>query len=251
MVTAALYETTIRHVRTAPVTHRFRNRSCWWLVDLDDLPVLPRPLRRLAEFRAADHLGSPELSLRDNVQEFCEDHGIDLAGGRVLMLANARVLGHVFNPLSVFWCHAADGTLACVLAEVHNTYGGRHTYLVETDGAGRAVVDKAFYVSPFHPVDGSYTMNLPEPDARLDLVVTLHRPDSPPFVASVRGERRPATVANIVRAAVRHPAETRLVSVRIRLQGIALWLKRLPVQPRPAVPPVSPSARPTRQKDVA
>ena len=104
----------------------------------------------------------------------------------MLMLAHARVLGYVFNPLTVFWCHHADGTLACVIAEVHNTYGQRHAYLVHTDARGRARTEKALYVSPYHPVDGWYQMSLPRPGPRLALSVTLHRPNGHRFVASVR-----------------------------------------------------------------
>jgi DUF1365 family protein len=233
VTTAALYETAVRHVRTTPLRHSFDNRSYWWLVDVDDLPSFSGLLRPLASFQARDHLGSPERTIRENVDALCAEHGIDLGGGAVTMLCNARVLGHVFNPLSVFWCHRADGSLACVLAEVHNTYGGRHTYLVETDERGWARVDKRFYVSPFNaPDDGYYTMSLPEPAERLDITVTLHRPDQAPFVASVKGRRTPATRGNVVRTSLRHPAETLLVALRIRVQGIRLWAKRLPVVPR-------------------
>lgn len=233
MTSAALYETAVRHVRTTPLSHSFDNRSYWWFVDLDDLPTFSGLLRPLASFESRDHLGSADLSIRENVDRLCAEHGIDLEGGPVRMLCNARVLGHVFNPLSVFWCHRADGSLACVLAEVHNTYGGRHTYLVETDEHGRARVDKRFYVSPFNaPDDGYYTMRLPEPDERLDIAVTLHRPGQAPFVASVRGRRTPATRGNVLRTSLRHPAETLTVALRIRVQGVRLWLRRLPVVPR-------------------
>lgn len=75
---------------------------------------------------------------------------------RITMLASARVFGHVFNPPSLFWCHDRAGELRCVVAEVHNTYGERHGYLLETDDAGWASVPKAFYVSPFNDVDGQY-----------------------------------------------------------------------------------------------
>ncbi|MDJ0429145.1 DUF1365 family protein, partial [Rhodococcus fascians] len=70
--------------------------------------------------------------------------------GTVTALLNARVLGYVFNPLSVYWCHDVDGSLRCVIAEVHNTYGQRHSYLIRPDGSDRAEVDKQFYVSPFN-----------------------------------------------------------------------------------------------------
>lgn len=230
--TPALYETRIQHVRTTPLRHAFRNRSYWWYVDVDHLPVLPRPLRALARFEARDHLGEPDRTIRENVASLAAEHGIDLTGGRVTMLCNARVLGHVFNPLSVFWCQDAAGRLACVIAEVHNTYGGRHAYLVETDTAGRARLDKRFYVSPFNPVEGHYTMRLPEPGSELDLAVTLHRRDHKPFVATVRGRRRTATTRDVLAVNLKNPAETLRVALRIRLQGIALWAKRLPVVAR-------------------
>ena len=101
------------------------------------------------------------------------------------------MFGYVFNPLTVYWCHRADGTLACVVAEVHNTYRQRHAYLLHTDERGRAQVPKEFYVSPFYPVDGGYRMSLPEPDSRLALSIVLGRPDGHSFTASVRGPRRP------------------------------------------------------------
>jgi len=116
------------------------------------------------------------------------------------MLAHARVLGYVFNPLTVFWCHRAYGTLACVIAEVHNTYGQRHAYLVRTDDRGRARTEKELYVSPYHPVDGWYQMSLPLPGTRLALSVTLHRPNGHRFVASVQGTAMPATRSALLRA---------------------------------------------------
>ena len=74
------------------------------------------------------------------------------------MLANARTLGYVFDPLTVYWCYAADGSLEGVLAEVHNTYGERHGYVVEVDERGTGHADKEFYVSPFFGVFGDYQL---------------------------------------------------------------------------------------------
>jgi DUF1365 family protein len=149
------------------------------------------------------------------------------------MLTHARVLGYVFNPLTVYWCHAADGALACVVAEVHNTYGQRHCYLLRTDARGRAEVAKEFYVSPFYPVDGSYRMSLPEPGDRLSLTIALHRPGEAPFVASVRGHRRAATPAGLLAAAARHPWSTAAVTARIHAQGLRLYARGLRVARRP------------------
>jgi cyclopropane fatty-acyl-phospholipid synthase-like methyltransferase/DUF1365 family protein len=236
VVAARLYEVDIRHVRTEPVRHDVRHRSYQWFVDLDDLPRLPRGLGWLARFEARDHLGDPTQSLRNNVDAYLAEHGIDLHGGRITMLTNARSAGYVFNPLSLFWCHDPSDALVCVIAEVHNTYGQRHRYLLRPDDAGRADTDKQFYVSPFYPVDGSYRMSLPEPDDALALSITLHRPRQRPFVASVRGVAVRATTRSVVGAALRHPFETWLVRALITVHGLRLWRKGLPVQSRPQHP---------------
>ena len=227
---AQIYEVTISHARSAPLRNVFRYRSYLWLVDLDHLPRA----RPLARFRARDHLGDPQASIRANLDRFLAARDVDLGGGRVTMLAHARVLGYVFNPLTVYWCHRPDGTLACVVAEVHNTYRERHAYLLRTDERGRAEVPKQFYVSPFYPVDGRYRMSLPEPDGRLALSVVLDRPDGHSFIAGVRGRAVPATARALIGAAARHPWSTAAVAARIRWQGVQLHLRGLRVVPRPA-----------------
>ncbi len=229
-----IYRTEVTHVRTTPLRNAFRYRSRWWLVDVDDLPRVPRPLRAFVRFEARDHLGDPSSTLRRNVERHLAAEGVDAGGGPITLLTSPRSLGHAFNPLSVFWCHRPDGTLAATLAEVHNTYGGRHVYTLRTDARGGARTEKAFYVSPFNPVDGSYTMSLPEPGDALALSVTLHRPQGRPFVASVRGDGRPATTAAVVRAVLTAPVDSLRTVLLIRRQGVRLWLRGLTVQPRPA-----------------
>lgn len=210
-----VFDTTVRHIRRSPLLHQFTYRSRTWLVDLDALPA--------RGFRAADHLGDPRRTLRQNVDELLGRHGLSCA--RVLMLSSPRRLGHVFNPLSVFWCLDTRGEVLATIAEVHNTYGGRHAYVLP---AGTDAVAKALYVSPFHPMHGHYELHLPVPRHELRLAVTYHRPGAEPFVATVRGTRgRPG----------RRPADpfaTRLVAARIRLQGVRLYLRGLAVVPRTA-----------------
>ncbi len=225
-----LYECRVAHARLTPVRNVFRYRTCLWLVDLDNLPAPGL----LAAFEARDHLGDPSRTIRANVDAFLRGQGIDLGGGQVLMLASARMLGYVFNPLTLFWCHRADGTLTCVIAEVHNTYGQRHAYLLHTDDQGRARVPKEFYVSPFYPVDGSYQMSLPRPGPRLALSVRLDRPDGTRFTAGVHGTATPASTRALLRAALRYPWPPVMVSARIRWQGIKLYLRGLRPVPRPA-----------------
>ena len=87
------------------VTRTFSYTTCYWLVDVDDLPVLPRPLRPFTRFEARDHLGDPDGGLADNARAVLAENG--LQADRILLLTCPRVVGHVFNPLSVFYCFAA------------------------------------------------------------------------------------------------------------------------------------------------
>ena len=235
-MTAAIYRTSIRHVRRDPLANAFTYRSYSWYVDLDDLPRLPWWLRPLAAFHAKDHLGDPTASIRANVDRFLAVNGLEPDAGKVTMLANARVLGQVFNPISLFWCRGADGGLRAVIAEVHNTYGERHCYLLPTDDAGRARTDKEFYVSPFNEVDGSYRMTLPEPGGRLALAVVLERAGRKPFTATMTGVRSSVTPRSILAAALAVPLAPLRVVVQIHWQGIRLWARGLPVIKRPHHP---------------
>ncbi|MGB6246964.1 DUF1365 domain-containing protein [Gordonia sp. (in: high G+C Gram-positive bacteria)] len=241
VATPALVRTRIGHIRREPVDHRFAHRSLSWLVDVDELPVLPRGLRWAARFRAADHFPQaphPGDTFRSRLVDYLVEVGAEPPSGTVTALLSPRVVGYVFNPLTVFWCHDRAGRLQYVVAEVHNTYGGRHCYLVETDDAGRAQVDKAFYVSPFNDVSGRYRLVLPEPDAggRIRLVVTLDRPGHAPFTATLDGRARPATTAAVIGAQLRTPLAPWLVAVRIRVHGVWLWARGVRIQPRPALP---------------
>ncbi|MET0133051.1 MAG: DUF1365 domain-containing protein [Kibdelosporangium sp.] len=228
-----IYRAEVAHFRNTAPNRAFRHRIYLWLVDLDRLPRLPRWLRPFARFEARDHLGDPQRTIRENLDGWLGRQGVDLAGGSVLMLANARVLGHVFNPVSVFWCHRPDGTLACVVAEVHNTYGERHCYLMDPGADGRAEVAKEFYVSPFQQMGGEYEMRLPEPGERLAVTIKLNQGGGTPLVATLTGTRTPASTGAVVRTVLNRPFITRMVSFLIRRHGVALWLRRVPIVPRP------------------
>jgi DUF1365 family protein len=215
----ALYVAEVAHVRRTPITNRFRYRAAYWLVDYDQRTRLPGLLGRLVRFERSDHCDARTLLAQHNVE-----------ADRILMLAMPRTFGHVFNPISVFWCYDPTGTCIAVLAEVHNTYGGRHTYLLRPDDHGKAEVDKVLYVSPFYPVDGRYVIQVSEPLASLSVTVTLHRERDTPFVASLHGRRRATTGWNMARAALMYPALR--TSALIRWQAMRLWLRGLKVQPR-------------------
>ncbi|MET0954253.1 MAG: DUF1365 domain-containing protein [Aeromicrobium sp.] len=233
----ALVEGTVAHTRRTPLRHRFSNRIYQWLGDVDDLPRMPRLLRPFSTFKASDHIGDPDDTIRANIERFCAAQGVDVSGHRLLMLANARVLGHTFDPLSVFWAIAPDESLTCIVAEVHNTYGERHAYLLKTDEAGKAEVDKAFYVSPFFTVEGRYDLQFVLAPERVSSSVVLRQGGEAVFTATFRGTPRPVTNGRLTRLLVKMPLMTHRTSLLIRIHGVWLWIRRLPVIPRPAHEP--------------
>jgi hypothetical protein len=225
----------VSHTRRVPVRHAFTYRAYQWLVDVDALPRLPFWLRPLARFDARDHLdGGRHGGIRADLESFLAGRGIELdPADRVVMLANARVLGHVFDPLTVFWAVGADGLLRAVVFEVHNTYGQRHAYLLDVDDRGRAETEKAFYVSPFNDVSGRYDIRLRVDPALVSVTVGLDRDEERVMVATTRGVPEPATGRSLLRTTATHLFMTHRVSALIRFHGIWLWMRRLPVQARP------------------
>jgi DUF1365 family protein len=234
----AIVDGIVAHRRRGPIRHEFHHRAYQWLVDLDQLPHPPWYLRPVAGFDARDHLGGtgPNASgdVKRNVERYLALRDVDLgAGGRIVMFANARVFGHVFDPLTVFWCFDTDGTLRCVVAEVHNTYGERHAYLLMPGPDGEAGVDKQFYVSPFNDVSGDYAMRFTLTDNRVGVTISLRRDGQTLFDASFTGKPIPATTATIARFALTRPAMPQRVSSLIRAHAIWLWLRGLPIATRP------------------
>ncbi|RIJ78112.1 DUF1365 domain-containing protein [Nakamurella silvestris] len=214
--------------------HVFAYRSPMWLVDLDHVPVLPRGFGVIGSIDSRDHWDGSG-TIRGNVDAFLAARGARPAA-KVLMLAGARSFGHCFNPISIYWCYDAEGNQQDIVVEVHNTYHGRHAYLLEADEAGRATVEKAFYVSPFMEGHGQYRMRITAPERRLDVLISLEQNGSVPFTAAMHGTARPGGRWNFL---TRPFAQLR-VSALIRWQGITLWRRKLAVQPRsgPGITPV-------------
>ena len=232
----ALVVGTVSHTRHRPIQHSFANQHYQWLVDLDAMPVLPPWLTPLARFRGEDHLaGAPGIpALKANVLRVLAGANVETSDvSQVVMLAHARVLGHAFDPMSAFWCFAADGSLRAVLVEVHNTYGGRHAYVLHPDEMGRARTEKAFYVSPFNDVEGDYAIRFHLSPRRVGIAIRLLVGDEPLVTATLNGDPQPVSTRSLLRTVTRHPLMTQRVSGLIRVHGIWLWLRRLPIRPRP------------------
>ena len=236
----ALVIGTVRHTRFRPLRHAFTNTHYQWLVDLDTPPRLPRRLRQLSELRAEDHLDGVATSLpelKTVVLERVRAAGVALPDStRVLLLAHGRVLGHVFDPLSVFWCLDSAGQPVAAVLEVRNTYAGRHTYVLTPGPRGEAEVDKDFLVSPFNDTTGRYAVRLHLTRDRVTVAIRLDRDGERLLSATVTGRPVPLTAGTLARTLLRHPLMPQRVSSMIRVHGIYLWARRLPVLREKASP---------------
>ena len=223
----------VRHRRRRPFGYELSHGTTMWLVDVaDPNAAFPRWLRPFASIDPADHFTPDDhRPLAEKVHGFLDAQQLPWTAHRVLMLANVRSLGYVFDPLTTYFCFDADGSFEGVLAEVHNTYGERHCYpLPVTDGPTR--VDKEFYVSPFLAVEGRYDIRTRLTDEEVSVAIGLSQDGRTVFSASIHGDLEPATPLGILKAVARNPLPSQRVSALIRWHGIRLWLRRLPVIPR-------------------
>jgi DUF1365 family protein len=239
------------HARRAPVENVFRYGVCMFLLDLDELDELERRLAlfsvdrpNVVTLRSRDHLGDPARSLKQNVVEWVSGRGIDLEGGRVLALTNLGVLGYVFNPVTFFWCYRGSGDLACIVAEVNNTYGESHPYLLspaeELDAAGRRrawATDKRLHVSPFFSLDQGYTWIFSEPGAQVHARIDVREKGARPFHATLTARRRELTNRSLAGALVRYPLMPLQVIGLIHWQALRLRLRGVNYLPKPPFVP--------------
>jgi uncharacterized protein len=253
---SGLYVGTVRHRRHRPTPNAFRYRTYHALLDVDELPALDREVagfgynrRAIAGFRDRDHLGPSDLPVREKLRRWLAGQGIELPAGPVRVLANLRVLGHVFDPVSWWFCHDAEGWLVLVVAEVRNTFGESHCYLLDQlrrgdDGLLRADAPKRFHVSPFLPIDGltyafAFAPPAADPTGMDDQVVVHIDVDDPRgriFDATQTGRRAPFTTASLRRVLLGNPLLPLRTVLLIHAQAVRLWWRRVPFHRKPAAP---------------
>jgi DUF1365 family protein len=240
-----IYAGTVRHRRFTPQPHAFRYGLFMTLLDIDRLPeqmavswLTGYNRSRLATFDDRDHFGDPTRSLRARIQDSAALVGRSLPDGPIFLLTHLRYAGYVFNPISLFYCYDHASRLHSVLAEVNNTFGGRHTYWLDgqLDATAplRARVAKQLYVSPFMPFDMTYDFVLTPPGERLLVHMNVeHRGGTPQprcFDATLQLEHRPWTPREIRRALMLFPFMTAKVIAAIHWEALRLSLKGLTVQ---------------------
>ena len=269
---SAIYRGQVMHQRLKPLRHRLQYRMFTLLLDLDELPALHARLRwfsvgrfNLFSFRPADHgdgTATDVPGLRAHIDARLALAGLPI-GGAIRLLAMPRLLGYAFNPLSVWFCDAPDGTLRAIVYEVNNTFGERHSYLIEVDEAQRAAAiveqrsGKQLYVSPFLGMALTYRFRIEPPRERLSIGVSVHESgghdgngstgssssssssssDGTVILnARLDATRAPLNDGALLRLLVTHPLLTLKVVVGIHWEALRLWLKGARLHERPAAP---------------
>lgn len=242
------------HARPGQPRYRFVYRSFYILLDLSDLarscaasPLISRNRFNLLSFHDRDHGAHDGSDLHAWALARLAEIDIDLVGGRVLLLSMPRVLGYGFNPISLYYCHHADGRLIAVIVEVHNTFGEHHVYRLHAEGApitSSTSLDKRkrFHVSPFFARSGRYRFHLLPPGERMGVGIRLYDEEQRlQITTTLTGERRALTSAEILRAAVGVPLLTFKVTAAIHWEAVKLWLRGAVFhrKPKPERPNVS------------
>lgn len=235
------------HGRRGAIDNAFRYSVDYILLDtearLDTPSLFSRNARNLTSLFDADHGGAPGQGRgADWVREVLSKNGLDwLSLGRILLLAQPRVLGHVFNPVSFWLIEDSTGDVVVIIAEVSNTFGDRHSYLCHHDdlrpiSRGETLAArKIFHVSPFQNVDGDYTFKFDIRPDRIGIWID-YKAGNNGLYATLTGPRQPLTNAAILRACLRRPFGSRRVLGLIHWQALKLWWKGARYNPRPHPP---------------
>ncbi len=253
--TASLYRCRVMHERLAPFRHRFEYRVFSLLLDIDRLADLAARSKLFAynrfgllSFHDKDHGPRDGSPLRPWVEAALRGAALEQYGARIKLFCFPRLLGYVFNPLSVYFCYDAENRLGAILYEVKNTFGDQHGYLLDTRASthGRMIshdAGKVFHVSPFIAKDGDYRFRILPPAESIAIHIRHDGPEGPRLIATQTGRREAFSDAALLKAWLRHPLMTLKVMAAIHWQALFLWRKGAPFFSRPD-PPAQPVSLP-------
>ena len=238
------------HARRGAIENAFRYRVDYVLLDMEAAKgpgLFARNAGGLVSLWDSDHGGAPGQGRGAVwVRDVLAGHGLP-GGDSIRLLAQPRVLGHVFNPVAFWLCSDKVGDLRVVIAEVSNTYGDRHGYLCHRDDLEPITAQdyitarKIFHVSPFQPVEGGYVFRFDVTPARIGIFID-YSAGKGGLLATLVGKLEPLTNAGIVAACLRRPFGSRRVLALIHWQALKLWWKGARFHARP-VPPVDEVSR--------
>lgn len=244
---SAAYTGVVGHRRFRPKKHALKYRAYWMLFDLDELPSLSGRLRlfshnrfNLFSFHERDHGDGSAVPLRTQIDAHLAKAEIETGGGAIRLFCMPRILGYVFNPISVYFCYRKDGELAALLYEVNNTFGQRHSYLLPVGATpGRTIHQtcrKQLYVSPFMDMDMSYNFRVQPPLETVGVAVDAIDAEGVIIATSLSGRKRTLTDHVLLSLFIGYPLLSLKVIAGIHWEALQLWLKGMKIKQRPAPP---------------
>ena len=247
---SGIYVGAVTHTRLKPRRHKLRYGVYSMLFDLDSLDELAANRQLFAHngfnlfsFHDRDHGNGTAEPLRRQLDRVLAEAGLDPDGGPIRLLCMPRLLGYVFNPLSVYFCYRKSGEMMAILYEVNNTFGQRHSYLIpvtnQANGTIRQHCDKQLYVSPFIDMQITYEFRVRAPGDKVALAVLCNDPEGPLLTASLSAGRRPFSDSALLGVFLSHPLLTLKVIGGIHWEALKLWLKGMKLKARP-LPPARP-----------
>lgn len=244
-----LYTGWIAHERVRPAHNAFRYPVYYLGLDLDELDEVDAAVHRFSHNRGnvvsfwdRDHGPRDGSPLRPWIDSLVASVGVDLAGGRVMLVTFPRVLGARFYPVSFWYCFGQDGAPLAVLAEVHNTYGDRHNYLMHNNGRrfewdSRPTHAKAFFVSPFvQREDVTYEFQFSDPAENLSVTIRDIVSGSLMLTTAVNVTAHELTDASLKRTVLSHGPVSIVALILIHWQALKLVIKRVPIYPHTPPP---------------
>jgi len=234
---SAFYDCSVMHQRLVPKRHRLEHRIFMFYLDLDELDAVSRKLRLFAVNRPSlyafydkDHLESEPGATRGNATAFMQANGLLPDGAHhVRLLTHPRMLGHVFNPISIFYFFDANDEPLAALAEVGNTFGEQKPFALPFNPATRRFelqTQKDFYVSPFSDVDDAFDFRIDLPGDTTRWAVDTSRGDQKTLISGLKGKRLEIGLARMLALTARYPFVTLRVIALIHWHALLLWLKR-------------------------
>ena len=233
-MTSSIYNGTVIHKRFKPKIHFFKYKVFSLLIDLSELDILDKRINffsynkfNLISFFDKDHGERDGSSLIKWVKKNLTDNQIDTEHIRIKLLCYPRILGYVFNPLSIFYVYNNDEKLISILYEVKNTFGEQHTYIfkVENDNLLQHNCVKRFHVSPFIEMDCNYFFRILKPAEKISVIIDQYQSNEKILYASQDGKRADFTSSELIKSYLKHPLMTFKIISAIHFEAFKLWAK--------------------------